>query len=158
MTGKIRIEGIQGHVAYPDRIKNPIHALVRICDRVSGMDLEKHGGEDDTTVQVVRFESDSGADNVVPAFATATVNLRYNPMDDPADLRSAVEKICGDEDAGFSCDWQESSMPYRTDPNGKMAKNVSEACRETLGAMPLPSVGGGTSDGRFFCKDLRRGG
>ena len=151
LTGRIWVEGVQGHVAYPGRNVNPIPALTRICAKVSEMEFEPRGdGEEATTVQVVSVAADGGADNVVPGQASATVNFRYNPLDDPPSLRKRVEDICASEDIKTSCNWSDASKPYHTDRDGRMVKAICEACTEKTGIEPRLSVGGGTSDGRFL--------
>ncbi len=151
LTGTIEVGGVQGHVAYPDRIDNPIPALARICAKVSDLKFDARGeGEERTTVQVVRLSADGGADNVVPGTATALVNFRHHPLDSPDGLRGTVEVICDSECESAKCTWGEASKPYRTDPECDLVRALGEACDEHNSLKPNLSVGGGTSDGRFI--------
>lgn len=150
LTGTIEVEGVQGHVAYPDRVDNPVPSLARICAKVSELQFDSRGeGEERTTVQVVRLSADGGADNVVPGTASAKVNFRHHPLDSPEGLRGLVEGICAAEGGSAKCSWGEASKPYRTDPDCDLVRTLCEACVEHNSLRPKLSAGGGTSDGRF---------
>ena len=157
LTGTITTTGIQGHVAYPGRSDNPIPALARIVSGVAELDIAPPAdGTEPTIVQVVRVNADAGATNVVPGTATATVNFRYNPQDDPATLRRQVERLC-EASSRASVVWEDASKPYYTGAECLIGEIVSQAVDKEVGLPPQPSVGGGTSDGRFIagiCKEV----
>ena len=147
----ITVKGVQGHVAYPQRNRNPIPVLADIVSAISQLTfVPKAADVEPTTVQVVSLAADAGATNVVPAVATATVNFRYNQLDDPSELQAAVTDICATVDMPYTCVWSLASKPYHSGAKCRIAQVITEVCKQVNGYVPQPSVGGGTSDGRFL--------
>ncbi len=150
LTATIKVRGKQGHAAYPQWLSNPIPPLVQIAAKLSARQLAPASEQSGTTVQVVKLHADAGASNVVPQTAQAIVNIRYVPQEDKQKLKNRLEKICADTQFSFTCDWQEGAHPYSTGADSKLAGIVTDVCAVINGFSPEPSMGGGTSDGRFL--------
>ena len=151
LTGKITIQGMQGHIAYPSRFKNPIWVLANIISKINEIKFKQPTDDTEiTTLQVVHVNADANADNVVPGVATATINFRFHPQDDPQDLKQLIVDICAAEELKINIAWEEPSKPYFTGRDSYIAKLISKVCESVNGFAPNASVGGGTSDGRFL--------
>ena len=151
ITGRITVTGVQGHAAYPHLCKNPIPELTKILSQIQSKKFEKHTDcPEITTFQVVKIIADSGADNVVPATAHAVVNFRFVPQDSLEDIKSWMESICQSSELECECKWDEKSNPYFTGENSTIGKEMTKVATEVNGFAPSPSMGGGTSDGRFL--------
>lgn len=150
LTGKLTVHGIQGHVAYPETVDNPIHRmapfLATLCDRQWDKGNEHFPA---TSLQVVGLQSGLGVSNVVPGILTAEFNFRYSTEWTSERLQDAVEKLCREFDLDFDIDWHLSGEPFLTLPSD-FTRVVEESIESVLGQRPELSTGGGTSDGRFI--------
>lgn len=151
LTATITVTGKQGHVAYPQRSDNPIPVLARVIAALSARQFESLSGDvEPTLLQVVNVAADAGAVNVVPGTATAMVNIRHTPQDEATGLRSWVAEVCAACGMECSVTWQEGSPPYFTGAQSRIGEVMTEVATQVNGFAPQPSVGGGTSDGRFL--------
>ena len=149
LSGRIRVRGIQGHVAYPHLARNPVHDLARLLARLSDTVWDE-GSEHfpPTSFQVSNVAAGTGADNVIPGHAEAMFNFRYSTRHDRGSLVAAVERACRALGVDCDVDWRHSGAPFLTRP-GRLIEAVSEAVESVAGHRPELSTGGGTSDGRF---------
>jgi succinyl-diaminopimelate desuccinylase len=149
LHGHLVVEGVQGHVAFPDRVRNPVHlaaaALAELADT-----LWDAGDEcfPPTSFQISNVAAGTGALNVTPAELRVDFNFRFNPISGEAKLRRGVEAVLARHKLDFSIDWDCSGSPYYTRA-GALLDAVTESVREVTGTTPVPDTGGGTSDGRF---------
>ena len=150
LSGAATVTGVQGHVAYPDQARNPIHAA---CSALAAL-AARHwdDGDDDfppTTFQVSNLHAGTGASNVVPGQATCRFNFRFNPRQTPETLRLAVAEAF--DATGFDCgiDWRLSGKPFIT-RGGNLIAAVRAAIAAVAGLETQASTSGGTSDGRFI--------
>ena len=161
LSGKLTVIGLQGHIAYPHLVKNPIHLVApAIKDMVET--VWDNGNEyfPPTSWQISNINGGTGATNVVPGEVEILFNFRFCPEVDckgstDANLRSRVHAILDAHKLDYSLDW-EYSQPYIT-PRGNLVEAISEAISECYGVMPELSTTGGTSDGRFIadiCKQV----
>ena len=151
MTCRVTMQGEQGHVAYPQRMSNPIPPLVDVVSALCALEFPVPPGQDEATaLQVVSLLADAGASNVVPHTAHATINIRYVLADDPRQIQKRIEQICASAPFPCSCSWQQGSRPYHTKADSELVCIAKEACTAVTGSIPRLSVGGGTSDGRFL--------
>lgn len=145
----ITLIGKQGHVAYPERAKNPLHesfkALDALCDTVWDNGNEYFPA---TTLQIANLHAGTGARNVIPGKATVQLNFRFNDTQTPNDLKMRTEGILNAHGVDFKADWQLSASPFVTPP-GKLTETISQVIEDQLGYRPRLSTGGGTSDARF---------
>ena len=154
LSARFTATGVQGHSAYPHRAKNPLTALVRILDRLAGHELDRgtrHFAP--STLAITTIDTGNTADNVIPARATAKVNIRYNDAHSSnslaAWLRNEALRVTAETDVSIHVDldlWGES---FVTQP-GPLVNLVAAAVRAETGLSPELSTTGGTSDARFI--------
>lgn len=146
----IEVPGIQGHVAYPHRTKNPLPPLARVIAALSALHLDD--GTDQFPPSNLEFTSiatPTHASNVIPGSATAQLNIRFNNLQRGADLVKLVEEIAEREAPGAKVRARISGEAFLTPP-GRLFDVVVDAIREETGLTPELSTSGGTSDGRFL--------
>ena len=151
LSGTLSVRGVQGHVAYPEKALNPIHAFAPALAELATERWDE--GNDDfppTSFQVSNLNAGTGANNVIPGELTALVNFRYCTASRADDLRARTEAILHQHDLDFALDWNLSGEPFLTPPGGVLRETVVAVCRELCGLEPEQSTGGGTSDGRFI--------
>lgn len=150
LNGKLRVQGVQGHVAYPDLARNPIHALAPALQELAGREWDK--GEPPfppTSFQVSNINAGTGAENVIPGEARLDFNFRYSPAHSPESLQQEVTEVLERHGIEFEIEWRESGRPFYTGP-GRLTEAVDAAVEAVTGLQPEHSTGGGTSDGRFI--------
>lgn len=150
LSGMLTVKGVQGHVAYPQLARNPIHAFAPVLAELQGTEWDR--GNDyfpPTSFQVVNVEAHGGAVNVTPAELKARFNFRYSTEWDHERLKVRVAEIFEAHDIDFEIDWHLSGEPFLTRP-GVLTDAVVAAVRELAEVDPELSTGGGTSDGRFI--------
>ncbi|MCE3289034.1 MAG: succinyl-diaminopimelate desuccinylase [Caulobacter sp.] len=148
------VEGRQGHVAYPQRAANPIPVLVRLLGRLQDRVLDDGYPEfQPSNLEVTTVDVDNPGTNVIPARATARVNIRFNPGHKGADLAAWFEEECRLANEGFDGTVEVRSMisgeAFLTE-QGPFTAVVADAVRQTTGREPDLSTTGGTSDARFI--------
>ena len=146
----IEVPGVQGHVAYPDRGKNPVPPLARVVAALDAIHLDD--GSDQFPPSNLEFTSiatPTSASNVIPGSATAQLNIRFNNLHRGADLVKMVEEIAEREAPGSSVKARISGEAFLTPP-GQLFDVVVAAIEEETGLTPELSTSGGTSDGRFL--------
>lgn len=150
LTGELVVQGVQGHVAYPDQADNPIHRIAPVlAELVARRWDEGGGGFPATSFQITSLESGIGADNVIPGTARLGFNFRYNPCWTAEGLQSEVEASLERAGLDHSLDWRLSGEPFLTE-EPTLPDAVSSAVEHVLGIRPRADTGGGTSDGRFI--------
>ena len=152
LSAKLKVKGIQGHIAYPELIKNPIHTVAPVIDELVNT-IWDEGNEyfPKTSWQISNINGGTGAINVVPGFVEILFNFRYSSESTSDILMENVEKILGKHQLDYDIDWQHSGEPYLTE-TGSLVNALSDAVKEITGIDPTISTTGGTSDGRFIAK------
>ena len=151
LTCRLTVTGKQGHVAYPQLCANPIPVLADLVKEISAWEFKQpDDGTEATMVQVVDMQAGGGASNVIPAQAHATVNFRHHPLDEPDALKKRIEDLAASAALPVTCTCEPGSKPYHTGTGSRIGAAVSAAVAKVVGQPPQPSVGGGTSDGRFL--------
>jgi succinyl-diaminopimelate desuccinylase len=149
LSGIMTIRGVQGHVAYPLQVDNPMHALAKFIAAVTREPIDS-GNEHfpPTTFQMVNVHCDAGAPNVVPGELKCRFNLRYSNVWTHEQLSARIEGLL--KELGIDCEvrWRVAGKPFLTQP-GRLTSAVRAAVREATGLDPELSTSGGTSDGRF---------
>ena len=148
------VEGRQGHVAYPQRAANPIPVLVRLLGRLQDRVLDEGYPEfQPSNLEITTVDVDNPGTNVIPARATARVNIRFNPSHTGADLAAWFDAECRLANEGFDGTVTVRSMisgeAFLTE-QGPFTAIVADAVRQTTGREPDLSTTGGTSDARFI--------
>ena len=156
LSGKLVVKGVQGHIAYPHMVKNPIHMVApAIKDMVDT--VWDNGNEyfPPTSWQISNMNGGTGATNVVPGEVEILFNFRFSTASTEQSLRERMQAILDKHQLDYDLDW-EYSPPYIT-PRGNLVEAISAAVRQTYGVTPELSTSGGTSDGRFIadiCKQV----
>jgi len=150
ISGTLTIHGKQGHVAYPEHVKNPIHSAMPALAELSQQQWDN--GNDffpATSFQLSNINSGTGATNVVPGHITALFNLRYSTELTDEKIVSKVHEILDKYDFEYEIDWIYNGKPFITEP-GPWLDAVTSAIETTMGKPAQLSTAGGTSDGRFI--------
>ena len=153
MTAYITAAGIQGHSAYPDRAKNPLSALVQLLRHLDAHKLDEGTAHfDASTLAITTIDCGNPANNVIPAKATATVNIRFNDAHSGASLTTWLQTEAARVQArsGVTLDLRItiSGESFITPP-GALSDLISSAVFAEIGVTPGLSTSGGTSDARF---------
>ena len=150
LSGTLAVRGVQGHVAYPHKARNPIHfaapALAELASRVWDAGYDSFPP---TSLQVSNIHAGTGATNVIPGELQVLFNLRYNPHWDAPRLEAEVAALLDRHGLDYSLKWHRSGEPFHT-PEGPLRAIAREVLGEFAGAPPEESTGGGTSDARFI--------
>jgi succinyl-diaminopimelate desuccinylase len=148
--GKLKIYGKQGHVAFPQHAKNPIHLSMQALHHLA---QEKWDQGNDffppTTFQISNIHAGTGATNVIPGYLEAQFNFRYSTAVTPDELKLRVNKILDQYQLNFDIDWDVSAQPFLTH-QGKLISVTQQAIKAVTSLETQLSTGGGTSDGRFI--------
>ena len=161
LSGALTIKGVQGHIAYPHLVKNPIHMVApAIKDMVETVWDKGNEYFPPTSWQISNMNGGTGATNVVPGEVEILFNFRFCPELDgqgstDENLRSRVHAILDQHALNYDLEW-EYSPPYIT-PRGNLVEAISEAIQASYNVTPELSTTGGTSDGRFIadiCKQV----
>jgi len=153
MTFYLEAAGVQGHSAYPHRARNPLHALVDLLGRMTAEPLD-HGTDhfDASTLQITTIDCGNPANNVIPARATATVNIRFNDAHTSAGIEAWAKTLIAGVEAEtgvtFTLTTEVSGESFLTPP-GDFVALVARAVEAETGIKPELSTSGGTSDARF---------
>jgi succinyl-diaminopimelate desuccinylase len=150
LNGRLQVHGIQGHVAYPDAARNPVHEALAPLARLATRHWDD--GNDffpPTSFQISNVRAGTGATNVIPGRCEVLFNFRYCTEQTADGLRAAVEAELADAGLDFELAWQLSGEPFLT-RGGPLVEAVAAAVRAVSEVDPERSTGGGTSDGRFL--------
>ena len=150
LSGRLIVRGIQGHVAYPQLARNPVHefapALAELCStRWDDGDVSFPP----TTFQVSNVHAGTGATNVIPGHCQVDFNLRFAPVSTADTLIARIEAILKRHRLDYSLEWTIGAQPFSTRP-GPLSDAVAAAIHATTGRATQLSTTGGTSDGRFL--------
>lgn len=149
LSGKLTVKGVQGHIAYPHLVKNPIHMVApAIKDMVETIWDEGNEYFPPTSWQISNMNGGTGATNVVPGEVEILFNFRFSTASTEANLRQRTHAILDKHALDYDCEW-EYSPPYITPP-GNLVEAISSAIEYAYGVLPELSTTGGTSDGRFI--------
>ena len=150
LNGTLTVRGIEGHVAYPDLAKNPVHAFLPALAELSSEAWDQ--GNDyfpPTSFQISNIHAGEGTSNVIPGEMTALFNFRFSSEVTETQLKEKTETIFNRHYEDYDLDWQLSGNPFITEA-GTLTNAVSDAIRTVTGLETELSTGGGTSDGRFI--------
>jgi succinyl-diaminopimelate desuccinylase len=150
INGWLTVYGKQGHVAYPQRAKNPLHAFAPVLTALIGEEWDRGNAFfPPTSLQIVNLNMGTGADNVIPAKLEVQFNLRFSTELDPDVIKQRVTAMLEGRGLSYRIDWRVSGRPFLT-PSGALVEAARAAIRDVLGIEARLSTSGGTSDGRFI--------
>ena len=148
--GRLVIHGIQGHVAYPHKVDNPIHRAMPALH-----DLARHEWDrgnqffPPTSLQISNINAGTGAHNVVPGHAEVLFNLRYSTEIDAAHIEETAKAIFDKHELDYDIEWSISGYPFLT-AEGELLQAAQQAILQHTGIATDLQTTGGTSDGRFI--------
>jgi succinyl-diaminopimelate desuccinylase len=150
LSGYLSVRGIQGHVAYPEKARNPIHqampALAELCARQWDAGYPEFPA---SSFQISNVHAGTGANNVIPGACEVVFNFRYNPGWQAQALEREVEAVLDRHGLEYDLRWHRGGEPFRTG-EGRLRAAARQAIEELCGLVPEENTGGGTSDARFI--------
>ena len=150
LSGRLRVRGVQGHVAYPHLARNPVHELAPALAELVGTRWDEGNAHfPPTTWQVSNFNAGTGARNVIPGEAVLEFNFRFSTESTPDGLMARVHEVLHRHGVEHAIDWTLGGEPFLTAP-GTLSEALSRAIHAECGIEPVLSTTGGTSDGRFI--------
>lgn len=150
LNGKLTIRGKQGHVAYPQLAKNPIHlAAPALADLADELWDEGNAFFPPTSFQISNLNAGTGATNVIPGELLALINFRFCTESTVESLQQRTAAILDKHGLEWAIEWNLSGLPFLTEP-GELLDAVAASILEVTGEPTTPSTSGGTSDGRFI--------
>ena len=152
MSGKLNVKGVQGHIAYPQLAKNPIHMAMPAVNELAT--LEWDWGNDffpPTSFQVSNIHGGTGVGNVIPGNVVIDFNFRYSSESTPEGLQKLTHEVLDRHGLEYDLKWVVGGLPFLTTP-GELVAAVQEAIRGETGLETELSTTGGTSDGRFISR------
>ena len=150
LSATLTVHGVQGHVAYPDKARNPIHQAMPALVELSARRWD--GGYDSfpsTSFQISNVHAGTGANNVIPGELQVLFNLRYNPTWSAVQLEQQCEDVLRAHGLEYTIRWHRGGEPFHT-PEGPLRAAAREVLTQFAGGAPEESTGGGTSDARFI--------
>ncbi|TBR38770.1 MULTISPECIES: succinyl-diaminopimelate desuccinylase [Dyella] len=151
LSGTLDVHGVQGHVAYPEKAKNPIHALAPALAELTAERWDEGNADfPPTSFQVSNIHAGTGATNVIPGALQALINFRFSTASRADDLRARVHAVLDRHGVDYDLAWNLSGEPFLSLSGGVLRSTVVQVCRDLCGVEPEQSTGGGTSDGRFI--------
>lgn len=150
LSARLLVKGVQGHVAYPEKVRNPIHLAAPALAELAATRWDE-GNEyfPPTSFQISNIKAGTGATNVVPGVLEVLCNFRFSTASTVEDLQRRVHALLDGHDLEYEIQWTLGGRPFLT-PRGRLVEIVAEAVRQVTGVEPELSTSGGTSDGRFI--------
>ncbi|RZL10981.1 MAG: succinyl-diaminopimelate desuccinylase [Rubrivivax sp.] len=150
LSGKLRVQGIQGHIAYPHLARNPIHQAAPALAELTTLEWDA-GNEHfpPTSWQMSNIHAGTGANNVIPGEVVVDFNFRFSTESTPEALKARVHEVLDRHGLQYSLAWTLGGSPFLTRP-GPLIAAITEAIRDVTGVETELSTTGGTSDGRFI--------
>jgi succinyl-diaminopimelate desuccinylase len=150
LSGTLIVKGLQGHIAYPHLVKNPIHLAAPAIAELAATTWDN--GNDyfpPTSWQISNINGGTGATNIVPGTVEIWFNFRYSTASTEQSLKDKVHAILDKHGLEYELTWEPSGKPYLT-AKGSLVEAISRAIEQSYGITPELSTSGGTSDGRFI--------
>ena len=152
MSGKLVVKGVQGHIAYPQLAKNPIHLLSPALAELVTIEWDKGNAFfPPTSWQVSNIHAGTGASNVIPGECVVDFNFRFCTESTPEQLQQRLSAVLDKHGLTYDLKWTIGGLPFLTTP-GDLVGAVQSAIREVTGLETELSTTGGTSDGRFIAQ------
>ena len=152
LSAKLIVRGIQGHVAYPQLARNPIHQLAPALAELAATEWDR--GNDHfppTTWQVSNIHAGTGATNVIPGEVVLDCNWRFSTESTPEGLKARFEEVLRRHGLEYDLKWTLGGQPFLTRP-GSLSEALGAAIKTETGVATELSTTGGTSDGRFIAR------
>jgi len=150
LSARLVVKGVQGHVAYPDKVRNPIHQAAPALAELAATHWDD--GNDyfpPTSFQISNIHAGTGATNVVPGTLEVLCNFRFSTASTVDGLQARMHALLDRHELEYEIHWTIGGRPFLT-PRGRLVAAMEETIRAVTGATPELSTSGGTSDGRFI--------
>ena len=149
LSGKLKLIGKQGHVAYPHKVLSPILEVGPIINELNQM-IWDEGNEhfDPTSFQISNIDSGTGDTNVVPGHLNMLFNFRFSPESSQESLKERFVQVLEKSKCSFEIDWTLNAQPYLTKKT-ELLSIIQTALKKINGKEAIVDNGGGTSDGRW---------
>ena len=150
LNGRLIVEGIQGHAAYPDLADNPVHPLLAMAQGLASTALDD-GTEhfQPSSLQVTSVDVGNPTTNLIPARAEARFNIRFNDRYSGAGLEAWLRQALDRHGHSYALEVSVSGESFLTPP-GSLVDLAADAVQRVAGRTPELSTSGGTSDARFI--------
>ncbi len=155
LSGTLTVKGIQGHIAYPQLARNPVHQLAPALAELAAQHWDEGNAHfPPTSFQVSNLHAGTGATNIIPGSCEVRFNFRFSTEQTADSLKTGVQAILDRHGLDYHIDWQLSGNPFLTEP-GRLTHCLGAAIENCTGRRPELSTTGGTSDGRFIKRIAR---
>jgi succinyl-diaminopimelate desuccinylase len=152
LSGRLTVLGVQGHVAYPQLARNPIHQLGPALAALASEAWDAGNAHfPPTSFQISNIHGGTGVGNVIPGEVVLDFNFRFSTESTPDALKRRVTALLESHGLDYRLDWTLGGEPFLT-PVGSLSDALSAAIEAECGLRPALSTTGGTSDGRFIAK------
>lgn len=152
LSGTLTVQGVQGHVAYPDRADNPLPRLIKLVASLQDTIFDKGSAFfQPSNLEVTSIDVGNPSVNVIPARGTARFNIRYSDRWTRDTLETKIREILNTVDPHYELTLTKGAESFLTSP-GEWTALVSQSVEKITGHKPAQSTGGGTSDARFVAK------
>jgi succinyl-diaminopimelate desuccinylase len=152
MSARLTVRGVQGHIAYPQLAKNPIHLALPALAELASIEWDRGNAFfPPTSWQVSNIHGGTGAGNVIPGTLEVDFNFRYSTESTAQGLQQRVAQVLDRHGLDYAIRWVIGGLPFLTTP-GELVAAVQQAIRAETGIETELSTTGGTSDGRFISR------
>jgi succinyl-diaminopimelate desuccinylase len=152
LSGRLSVHGIQGHVAYPQLARNPVHQLAPALAELAATEWDRGNAHfPATTFQVSNIHAGTGALNVIPGAVVVDFNFRFSTESTPDSLKARVQAVLDRHELQYDLTWTLGGEPFLTTP-GTLSAALTAAIRAETALTPVLSTTGGTSDGRYIAR------
>ena len=150
LNGVLTVRGVQCHIAYPERGRNPIHIALPALTELAKTEWDR-GNEyfSPTSFQIAQVQAGAGANNTIPGALEVLFNFRFSTESTAEQLQARVEAVLDKHGVEYDVRWTLSGNPFLS-PRGGLVDILHDAVVGTVGVAPELSTSGGTSDGRFL--------
>ncbi len=152
LSGRLTVRGVQGHIAYPQLARNPIHLAAPALAELAAVEWDA-GNEyfPPTGWQMSNIHAGTGAGNVIPGELAVDFNFRYSTESTPESLKARLAAVLDRHGLDFEIAWRLHGEPFLT-PAGELSRALADAIAAETGVRTQLSTTGGTSDGRFIAR------
>ncbi len=152
LSGKLTVKGVQGHIAYPQLARNPIHQALPALAELAALEWDRGNAFfPPTSWQASNVHGGTGAGNVIPGTVVVDFNFRFSSESTPQTLQKATHAVLDRHGLEYELQWVVGGLPFLTTP-GSLVGAVQAAIKAETGLVPELSTTGGTSDGRFISR------
>jgi len=152
LTGKLTVKGVQGHIAYPQLARNPLHQALPALERLIATEWDQGNAYfQPTSFQISNIHGGTGAGNVIPGEVVVDFNFRFSTECTAEGLQQQVADILARHDLEYHLTWTVGGQPFITPP-GELVDAIGQAIEAETGVRTELSTTGGTSDGRFISR------